>query len=263
MDISNYRPPTQRALINDLAIRCFRDTGDNDYIAARLAMRSRLAGPFLWSSEQAIEKYLKCMLMLNRIPTQKLSHDIRGALRLAQDSLPFALELSEPEKKIFDHVADWDSDRYLTNSFALFDIELLYLDRLVWRLRQYCQPLDVKHYADEPSAEILLDNARRISLALNGPASGGHLPNAFLEKVLHDKKHPARAALVWKNLQYSSKARKGIRFPDNFQAVNSPLFLKPELGEEAARWMKIDKQVLIACKELAAERSAEKNGRKK
>ena len=66
MDQAKHIPAPEHAKINHFAIRCFRDTGDADYLAARMAMRARLAIPFLWSAEQAIEKYLKCILLLNR-----------------------------------------------------------------------------------------------------------------------------------------------------------------------------------------------------
>jgi len=44
-----------KALINDFAIRSFRDTADGDYIAARMAFRVALLQQFFWSSQQAVE----------------------------------------------------------------------------------------------------------------------------------------------------------------------------------------------------------------
>ena len=74
-----YRPPTLHARVNLFAIRCFRDTGDGDYIAARLAMRARLYPQYLAAAEQAVEKYLKCILMLNRCDTKRLGHRLADA----------------------------------------------------------------------------------------------------------------------------------------------------------------------------------------
>ncbi|ASK93081.1 hypothetical protein XcvCFBP7111P_17620 [Xanthomonas citri pv. vignicola] len=54
------------AKVNQFAIRCLRDTGDGDYIAARLSMRAYLYTQYLWAAEQAVEKYLKCILMQSR-----------------------------------------------------------------------------------------------------------------------------------------------------------------------------------------------------
>src|SRR6266571_4943728 len=64
------------ALVNDFAVRCFRDIADGDYIAARMACRAALVMQFLWASQQAIEKYLKGILLLNRIPAKDVRHDL-------------------------------------------------------------------------------------------------------------------------------------------------------------------------------------------
>lgn len=262
MDASEFIPPPEHAKINQFAIRCFRDTGDADYIAARLSMRARLAIPFLWSAEQAIEKYLKCILMLNRQKTNDLSHDIDAALRRINENLPFSIVLGKDEQEVFDHIAQCYGDRYLTISLSLDDIELIMLDRLVWHLRQYCRPLDVRHYADSPSKQVLLERVNEIEVGLGGPRKRGYIQGAFLEKVLEDKKHPAHDALVWKNLNYCLSNRKSILFPDNWQAINAPIWLNPELADEAAKWMKIPKPVLEAARKLAKQNSERKSQRK-
>lgn len=249
-----YRPPTTHAMINGFAIRCFRDTGDADYIAARLAIRSRLPGPFLWSAEQAIEKYLKCILMLNRIPTLKLGHDINKALDLINSSLPFKILLSEEENEVFQHIASCNGDRYLIFSFYFEDVELLKLDKLVWRLRQYCTALDKVHYADTPNEDVLLAGVRRIETGLTGQRSDGHLKHAFLEKILADINHPAHEALTWKNFHFSLEEKAEIMFNCGFQEVNSPLFLNPELAPEVAKLMYIPSHMLAAAERLSEER---------
>jgi hypothetical protein len=68
--------PQMRALINDFAVRSFRDIADGDYIVARLAHRATLIPQFLWSSLQAVEKYLKGILLLNRVPHVKATHGV-------------------------------------------------------------------------------------------------------------------------------------------------------------------------------------------
>ena len=254
MDRTNYRPPTEHAKVNQFAIRCFRDTGDGDYIAARMAMRARLGVQFFWSAEQAIEKYLKCILMLNRRDTADLSHKIDAALKRINSDLPFHIDLSKPERQVFDHVCEWDSDRYLIGSFHLMDNEVAKLDLLVWRLRQYCQPLDVVHYADAPSEAVLLTNIKRIEAGMEGPAKSGHLSHGVLEQVLAKKEHPAREALVWKNFRYSGRHRNVIGYSSGFQAVNAPLWLHPELADEAAKWMKIPPSIIRECHSLVKER---------
>ena len=98
------------------------------------------------------------------------------------------------------------------------------------------------HCADTPSEKVLLDNISRVEVNLNGPAKAGHLPDGVLEKILADKKHPAHGALVWKNLRYSLITRNRVGFAKGFQGVNAPLWLNPELADEAAKWMSIPKK---------------------
>src|SRR4051812_35219582 len=92
--------PEMRALIDKFAVRSFRDTADGDYIAARMAHRPGLIQQFLWSSQQGIEKYLKGILLLNRVPEVKPTHDVgyllkqvtaisKLRLRLTKDSREF------------------------------------------------------------------------------------------------------------------------------------------------------------------------------
>lgn len=93
--------PSTDALLNDFATRSFRDVADDDYIAARFPFRARLIPQFLWASLQALEKYLKCMLVLNRIPTSR-GHDLGEILAAFEKNKPFELRLSAPAKKFVD-----------------------------------------------------------------------------------------------------------------------------------------------------------------
>ncbi|MDH4869320.1 hypothetical protein [Pseudomonas sp. BN515] len=250
-----YQQPCEHAWVNDLAIRCFRDTGDGDYIAARLATRARLPTQALWSGLQALEKYLKCILLLNRISTKEIKHDISKALNIINDKLSFRIALPEAEKIVFDHIAQSGEDRYLIGSFHFFDHELHGLDALVWRLRQYCEPLDVEHYNDSPSEAVLAKSIERIEARLSGPAVDGHLANGRLESILASN-DPARDGLVWRNAMFGD----GQPIPDaddavqHFKLSNSPLWLRPELAPIVNQWIHLPKGVISECAKLAKER---------
>lgn len=82
-----------KALINDFAIRSFRDTADGDYIAARMAFRAALLQQFFWSSLQAVGKYIQCILLLNRIPAQTMRHNLRYGLDKINNEGKFKLRL--------------------------------------------------------------------------------------------------------------------------------------------------------------------------
>ena len=219
-----------KARINSFAIRCFRDTGDDDYIAARLAYRAHLVRPFLWSALQCLEKYLKCVLVLNGITTHKLGHDIQSAFKRINDEAPFKIKLNKPEQEIFDHIANYGPDRYLVYSYHVRDKELLKLDMLVWHLRQYCRPLVCEIRLENGEIRGMLQpHLNSIEKNWARPVQQGHLVTGKLEKILAKKSHPSRPALVWKNLRYSTSRRKHIRFGSYMFAENAPLSLDPDL----------------------------------
>lgn len=225
-------------------------------------MRSALAAPFLWSASQAVEKYLKCILFLNRVNTKDLGHDLASAFERVNDQLPFNIELNSREREVFSHLAEWNSDRYLLSSFHLDHGELFQLDELVWRLRLYCRPLDKWHYADEPSSDVLAERVNGVVKIIAGSDKlAGHLEGAVLENILSKRDHPAHEGLTWQNMFYSRTRRVSIRYRDGFQAVSAPLFLDPELADVAARWMKIPAPVVEGAKRLANERLKEQTGK--
>lgn len=235
------RPAPLHAKVNFFAIRCFRDTGDGDYIAARMAMRAGLTTQYLWAAEQAIEKYLKCTLMLNRQRTQHIGHDIKLALDDVREKLGIPIELTPIEQKAFDNIAGWNADRYLLGSHRVKDIELPALDLIVWRLRQFSQPLDVEHYADQPSRSIFEANVQRI---LNGDVANpkeGYIEAGMLERILREKNNPARGMLIWKNLRFNNANRRRHLVTSGWKSVHSPsqIYEDPRLESEVRRWMKL------------------------
>ena len=95
---------SKEILINDFATRSFRDVADYDYIAARMAYRARLVPQFLWSSLQALEKYLKCILLLNRIRSTKATHSLEVLLERFKEQDRFELRLRQPSRDFINHL---------------------------------------------------------------------------------------------------------------------------------------------------------------
>ena len=54
-----------QVVLNTFASDIFRRQADFDYIAARANYRMHLRQQFLWSAQQAMEKYLKAILLFN------------------------------------------------------------------------------------------------------------------------------------------------------------------------------------------------------
>ena len=235
-----------RRRINDFAKRAFRDMADRDYIAARLAFRAGLMPQGLWAAQQAFEKYLKYILLVNRIPAKKVKHDIAAAFGLLDD-LPFKIELSERGRKFFDHVAAYGPERYLSTSYFVKGFVLLDLDCVVWDLRRYCQVLNVFDGELPPDDQQMLDQAHEALKNIDQ-----HSPHKFrlgaglLEKILTKKDHPARSALMWRNPFYCTKARKTVIAQDEWYAENAPLYLYPEMLDEVEKYVYLSKPLIKA-----------------
>lgn len=219
--------PTE-ALLNDFAIRCFRDIADGDYIAARMACRAALLPQFLWASQQALEKYLKCILLLNRIPARHVRHDLGAALRALAGTGKVALDLTVPTTEFIEYLDRCGRFRYLEVSHWGEGRAIVSLDRAVWELRRFC---------------ALSPAPRAFRLTEGIPAAKIAIEDGFLERIIGDRKNPARAALVWQNGFFGLRTRNRVRVGGWARGVNAPLALYPELLAEVAKFVFIPKEV--------------------
>jgi len=216
--------------MNSWALRSFRDVADGDYIAARMACRAQLPVQFLWGSQQALEKYLKCILFLHRIPATGVKHDLRGALELITNA-GLKLDLNEHSLKFIEEMDDVGQYRYMEASFHVNWQRVIILDRCVWELRRFCT----------------LDPAERAKTLIEGqmPARLRLGDNSFLEKVLDDKRHPGREALLWQN-GFVGRRRRLVRLRGGFVAWNSPMLHAAHLVDDILKLAWIPKDVVKA-----------------
>lgn len=244
------------ALLNDFAIRCFRDVADQDYIAARLSYRARLIPQFHWSGLQAIEKYLKAILLFNRIKAKDVNHDLARALHYAK-KLPFDLNLSTSSTELIDHLDTYGRFRYLESSFHVHGPKLVQLDKTVWEIRRYCRVLDYELKLSDGRSKRMLDlELTRIGNSEKSPPHQFQLQGGMLEKILEKKDHPARKALVWQNGFFGSSVRRRVRMVQHFHATNAPLTLHPEILEEVLKYVYLPKEVVVAYQEVLTKRSS-------
>ncbi len=220
---------TNDQLLNDFAVRCFRDIADGDYVVARMASRARLVPQFLSASQQAIEKYLKCILLLNRIPATKVMHDLGKAIAKIEASGKVTLDLTPVTKEFVERLDGIGRFRYLEVSNVYFDLDLIKLDRAVWELRRFCT-LDIKH--------------RLIKLQKGMAAPKVQLRCGYLEKIKEGS--AARAALLWQTAFFGRRIRKRVRLPGGFAATNSPLSLHPEMLDEVLKYVHLPSEVKVA-----------------
>jgi HEPN domain-containing protein len=215
---------TADALLDDFAERSFRDMAHGDYIAARMACRAALMTQFLWASQQALEKYLKCILLLNRIPAKGVRHNLGEAMRKIEDSDKISLDLTRGTEEFISMLDRFGPYRYLEVSNIGFGADLVTLDRAVWELRRYCT------LAEEPKHHKLRNGF---------PAPLVRIPGGCLEKIIDDAKNPARGPLLWQNGFFGRRARKRVRLNKWFQAHNAPLYLNPQILDEVLKYVHI------------------------
>lgn len=236
--------PRDREL-NDWAFRSFRNIADGDYIAARMAYRAMLVQQFLWSSQQALEKYLKCILFIRRIPAKRLKHILQPALQLIEEH-GVGLDLTEASRKFIARIDQMGRFRYMEVSVFVDWHWIVALDRAIWEIRRFCT-LDPK----STSAKLVEgQRAPRVRIV------AGHL-----ERILGQRKNPARAALLWHNA-YFGRSRKSVMAYGGFSAINSPLFQKAHLLDDVLQYAYIPKDVEKAYREHA-DAEAKKGGQKR
>lgn len=238
--------------LNSFAISSFRDTADFDYITARMAYRSRLIQPFLWSSLQALEKYLKCILVLNRVSAKELGHDIGKALKRVNDELPFQLKLRDQTLEFIKHIDTYGRFRYLETPFYVLQYEITRLDWAVWDIRRYCQVLNYSiEVTDQPSRNIFDFELERIEAATLIAPQKFKIAGGALEKIIETRSHPARSALLWQSATFGGRARSKIRLQSFEQAINSPLSLHPEMLDYALQFVQLQVDVKTSYREQA------------
>jgi hypothetical protein len=225
------------SFLNHFAICCFRDIADTDFVAARLAYRAKLNDQFLWSSLQAVEKYLKCILLLNRIRAPKIRHDLLAAItKIGANGI--ALGLTPATASFIEHVDTYGQFRYREASPYWFPRQLLMLDRSVWELRRFCV------VGETQPATQLLEGIPPPKVRLEG---------GILEKIIDDPKNPAREPLLWQNGFFGNRVRRRVVNYGTFGSVNSPLFLYPQYIDKVAEYVLLPDRVKAAYREVAED----------
>ncbi len=205
--------PTKHAKIDDYVTRSFRDVADEDYIAARALYRAGLDLEFLWSALQAIEKYLKAILLYHRATTKGLRHDLSTALNRVRGIKDLPFEVPRDATKFIERLSGQGINRYFEHPINTDGLGLLELDKAVWHLRKYCRPVptDVK----APISDRLEEN-------LDNPSE-------------------ARNALVWKNLCFGRY--KKIKFSRRIKWANPSNFIFPEIFPDLNKIIQFSKPV--------------------
>lgn len=237
--------------INSFATQSFRDQADRDYISARLACRYELYPQFLWASHQAIEKYLKAILLYNRIEAKNVRHNLAAALNLTQ-KLSFNIELSSRSKDFIKHISEYGEYRYLDIPYYVLGYLMVDLDLTVWELRRYCQVLY------PIVSDITLDEEEALKVAwINIEKSKSEsrykyrMANGLLEKILDDPKHFSRLPFLWQNSMYGVRHRAVVKIKKHMHFQNPILYLNPDALNELRKLVFIPHKLATEYQELA------------
>jgi HEPN domain-containing protein len=218
------------SLLDDFALRSFRDQADDDYISARMSIRAALVAPSLWASQQMVEKYLKCILLLNRVDGRHVRHGLLVAFAAIERSGKLKLGLTPMTRSFIEYLDSFGKYRYLEISNAVSGRSLVMLDRTAWELRRFCSP-------DSTVKQLKLGQG---VLPPKYSLRGGHL-----EAIIDEPNNPARQPLLWRNAFFGRRLRR-VPVDSWFKATNAPLYLNPQILDEVLRYVYLPKDIIRA-----------------
>ena len=253
-----YTLEEEAVVLNSYARECFRDTADTDYISARALYQINCLEQFFWYSQQCVEKYLKAIMLYNKVKNPRGGHDIEKLfgkvcqVTIVDQKLEFPEWMSETIlhfKRNGDTAARY---RQTPINCGHYDTEMHVLDATVFYLRRYAQTvnmaysfgsdIDAKKYTEAKLRSLRLANVdKKWRSAL---IVGGRLENIFKGKGVGID--PKRKALIWKNLLFGNgktRHRKATLRRYTLSTV-PPVFRHPEDLELLQKYINIPKKLL-------------------
>lgn len=171
----------------------------------------------MWASLQACEKYLKATLLFEGQEFKPYSHVTMPMVRKIQGTTRIRYKFDSEETAFLKRLQNFGTDRYRQASKYTNRLDLIYLDRCVWKIRRFCRPLrftNGSEHWDNTAAynDLTLDDSHKIKII-----------TGYLEKVLKQnnsklsgaKKHlfEQRQALIWHNFYFSARKRHTVKPP--------------------------------------------------
>jgi hypothetical protein len=232
-----------------VALKCFRDNADRDYAHARLAYQALLGSQFLWSALHCLEKYAKCICLLNGVSSKDIGHEALRAIKKVQAeredlNLRLCSEVIEFIRRLEQSGA---RERYMGVGFLATPEDLSMLDMAVFSIREFCFP---KLTDEELALAEIMQSDNQVPPQHKRPYSG------WLERVIHTPSDRASCAISWNNAQLGKSiiGCADMKF-GNRMFAQSPLSTgTPELFEELAGLIRIPKEVRDVClREIARQ----------
>ena len=232
--------------LNEIAICCFRNIADNDYIGARTLFRYELIHQAYWSSLQAIEKYLKAILLFNGISTKNLSHELDKSLELINNIKEIEFNLPSDVVSFIDEINNEGANRYYEYPYGFEKLSLFKLDKTIWHIRKYCVYLKGQIQVKGSLVDLLPFNLNEIKdKKYNDKPFKYKLTGGELEQVLQDKKSLKRKQLIWNNRYYGSKKKGKIYLKHEISSYgNPPHFLDKTIFDEIKNYVTFSPEIL-------------------
>lgn len=212
------------------ANQSFRDSADKDYIAARAVYRLECSQQFLWLAEQAVEKYLKAILLYNLQSTKDIGHNLGKALRLIKSIPDLPFTLPDKVEDFVGHLQRVGTNRYLIHPTMQPGDALLSLDKTVWYIRKWCYFIRALTFKDK-EGKHRCHYATDLKL-LRDPRWKKHrhlyrISGGYLEKVIKNRLS-GYEQLIWKNFYYGRRAKRRIYFTRELRFENPMHEVIPE-----------------------------------
>lgn len=235
--------PVTKGQLDYTITKSFRNVADTDYIAARICWRCHLDHQFFWMALQAVEKYLKGILLFHRASAKGLGHDICKSLERVKKLSGIDLNLTGVTEQFIRILNFKGPNRYFEWNLNRQGNELLLLDETVWKLRVYCVPLesDVKVFDENDTPRVIWTTKEHFA-KIKECGSELHpnllaIPYGQLEEILtseHNKAlwKEAREQLVWKNFYFGRKQKKSIQWRASGHYSSPQHVIEPEIFTE-------------------------------
>lgn len=228
-----------QVVLNTFASDIFRKQADYDYISARANYRMQLRQQFLWSAHQAIEKYLKAILLFNGKSARyyftntgskrkEYGHDLDALNREVKKISDLGYVLEPKDEKFLSYLSSQGgANRYLSTT-AHNPMDVIHqIDSLVWNVRRYCQ-----YFWQEKSYRNLLVNDPYIKMNPHKFSLFGGELEAILKR---DSSDAAKKALTWVNLHYGKKRKVHVAYTQ---------FSSFEVPPNEREWQGVDWKVI-------------------
>lgn len=180
----------------------------------------QLRQQFLWSAQQAIEKYLKAILLFNGLSAryvtgnngEQFGHNLIALLAKVKTVPIFVLDLNTEHEDFINYLFQQGDNRYIGKSAYNLRDALNILDGTVWHIRRHCQYMTKCPFLglQADSVKTALDPGKKPQ-----PQHFKLFPGESdeLNKVVkRSSTDQARRALIWGNLYYGVNRRAEVTY---------------------------------------------------